>query len=140
MAALRGYMSAHVVGDGPARKAGILSGHDLLILAIKGLGGGTLVVAFALLAQVVSPKRFAGLFGAAPAVALVGLTLAVIDKGSHDAHEAAVGMLAGSAGMVAYALTAVPLLRRFRAGYAAVGALGAWFFAAGIVAIPILLA
>lgn len=117
-----------------------MSGHQLLMLAIKGVGGGTLVVVFALISETLSPKRFAGLFGAAPAVALVGLTLAVLDKGSHDAHEAAVGMLAGSAGMIAYALTAVPLLRRVRAGHAAVGALGAWVLAAGIVAIPELLA
>ena len=47
--------------------------HDVLILAIKGLVGGTLVLAFALLSQSLDPKRFAGLFSAAPAVALAGL-------------------------------------------------------------------
>jgi len=117
-----------------------VSGHQLVILAVKGAGGGTLVVVFALLSQTLSPKRFAGLFSAAPAVALVGLALAVIDKGAHDAHEAAVGMVAGAAGMVAYALVAVPLLRRMRAGYAAVAALSAWFLTAGLVAIPVLIA
>ena len=110
------------------------------MLAIKGIGGGTLVVVFALLSETLSPKRFAGLFGAAPAVALVGLTLAILDKGSGDAHQAAVGMLAGCAGMIAYALAAVPLLRRMRAGRAAVTALGAWFLAAGLIAIPVLVA
>ena len=116
-----------------------MSGHQLLMLAIKGVGGGTLVVVFALLSETLSPKRFAGLFGAAPAVALVGLTLAVLDKGAHDAHEAAVGMLAGSAGMIAYALAAVPLLRRVRAGEAAVVALGAWLLGAAVIALPELL-
>jgi hypothetical protein len=61
------------------------------------------VVAFALLSAGLSPKRFAGLFSAAPAVALAGLTIVVLDKGSHDAHENAAGMIAGGAGMVAYA-------------------------------------
>ena len=114
--------------------------HDVLILAIKGVLGGTLVVAFALLAQGLEPKRFAGLFSAAPAVALAGLAVTLLDKGAHDAHQNAVGMLAGCAGMIAYALCAVPLLRRLRASRAAATALSAWALAAGLVAIPVLVA
>jgi hypothetical protein len=34
------------------------------------MAGGALVVAFALLSETLKPKRFAGLFSAAPAVAL----------------------------------------------------------------------
>ena len=41
--------------------------HDVVVLAIKGLAGGTLVVVFALLSQSLDPKRFAGLLSAAPA-------------------------------------------------------------------------
>jgi hypothetical protein len=98
------------------------------------------VTAFALLSEGLSPKRFAGLFSAAPAVAIAGLAIVLVDKGSRDAHREAVGMLAGSAGMVAYAATAIPLLRRLRAGRTAVAALGAWFLVAGAVAVPVLLA
>lgn len=98
------------------------------------------MVAFALLSEGLSPKRFAGLFGAAPAIALTGLTIVLLDKGSHEAHQNAVGMLAGSAGMIAYAATAVPLLRRMRASAAAVASLGAWFLVSGLVAIPVLVA
>jgi hypothetical protein len=87
-----------------------------------------------------SPKRFAGLFSAAPAVALAGLTIAVLDKGPHGAHENAVGMLAGSAGMIAYAALAVVLLRRLRASYAAVAALAGWTIVASVAAVPVLLA
>src|SRR5487761_534466 len=112
--------------------------HDLLILGIKGLAGGTLVVTFALLAEGLSPKRFAGLFSAAPAVAVAGLTLVLIDKGARDTHQEAVGMLAGSAGMIAYAATVIPLLRRLHAGRAAATALGAWLLAAALVAVPVL--
>ncbi len=100
--------------------------------------GGGLVTAFALLSQALSPKRFAGLFSAAPAVAIAGLTIVLLDKGSHVAHESATGMLAGGAGMVAYAMVAVPLLRRMRASYAAAAALGAWSVVAAIVAFPVL--
>src|SRR5437763_7515599 len=69
--------------------------HEVLILAIKGLAGGGLVVAFALLSEGVAPKRFAGLFSAAPAAALAGLAVVPLDKGAHEAHENATGMIAG---------------------------------------------
>lgn len=83
--------------------------HDLLLLAIKAVAGGALVVAFTLLGEALSPKRFAGLFGAAPAVALAGLTILLLDKRAHEASAAATGMIAGSVGMIAYALLAFPL-------------------------------
>jgi Protein of unknown function (DUF3147) len=114
--------------------------HNALILAVKGLAGGILVVVFALLSEGLSPKRFAGLFGAAPAVAIAGLAITLLDKGVHDAHESTVGMLAGAAGMIAYAAVSVPLLRRLQAGKVAVAALSAWTAVAALVAIPVLAA
>jgi uncharacterized membrane protein (GlpM family) len=117
-----------------------MTGHDLVILGVKGLAGGTLVVAFALLSEGLSPKRFAGLFGAAPAVAIAGLAITLVDKTPHDAHQSTVGMLAGSAGMIAYAAAVVPLLRRRRASVAATVALSAWLTVAALVAIPVLTA
>lgn len=113
--------------------------HDILILALKGLAGGSLVTAFALLSEGLSPKRFAGLFSAAPAVAIAGLVIVLLDKGPHDAHQESTGMIAGAVGMSAYAAGAIPLLRRLRAGRAAVMALGAWFLAAAIVTLPVML-
>jgi uncharacterized membrane protein (GlpM family) len=86
--------------------------HDALIVAAKGLAGGLLVVAFALLSEALQPKRFAGLFGAAPAVAIAGLAIVLVSKGSHDARESSIGMIAGSFGMLCYALTTVGLLKR----------------------------
>ena len=96
------------------------------------------MVAFALLSEVLSPKRFAGLFSAAPAVALAGLTIVVLDTGAHDAHENTVGMIAGAIGMIAYSAAAARLLRRMHASRAAAGALAAWFLVAAVVAAPIL--
>lgn len=114
--------------------------HDVAILALKGLAGGSLVVGFALLSEGLGPKRFAGLFSAAPAVAIASLTIVLLDKGSAEAHRNAVGMIAGAAGMIAYAATTIPLLRRLRAGRAAAAALGAWAGVAAVVAVPLLLA
>jgi uncharacterized membrane protein (GlpM family) len=114
--------------------------HDVVILAIKGLAGGSLVLAFALLSQGLTPKRFAGLFSAAPAVAIASLTVTLLDKGAHDAHQAAAGMIAGGVGMAAYAAAVVPLLRRTRAGVASTMALGVWTAVAAVVALPLLLA
>jgi uncharacterized membrane protein (GlpM family) len=114
--------------------------HQALILLIKGLAGGSLVVAFALLSEGLSPKRFAGLFSAAPAVAIAGLAIVLIDKSAHDAHQNSLGMLAGSAGMIVYAATVVPLLRRMPPARASALAIGSWILAAGLVAIPVLVA
>jgi uncharacterized membrane protein (GlpM family) len=98
------------------------------------------VVVFALLSEGLSPKRFAGLFSAAPAVAIAGLTITILDKGAHEAHKNALGMIAGGVGMMAYAAGVVPLLRRMRASRAAVLGLGAWGVAAAVAAVPVLLA
>lgn len=113
--------------------------HDVLIIAIKGLAGGALVVAFALLSEGLAPKRFAGLFSAAPAVAIAGLTVVLIGETTHKAHENAIGMIAGGVGMIAYASAAVPLLRRTRASAAAAIALLAWTAVAAVAAVPVML-
>jgi len=39
--------------------------HDVVILVVKAIAGGALVVLFALVSEVVQPKLFSGLFGAA---------------------------------------------------------------------------
>ena len=114
--------------------------HDVLILAIKGLAGGCLVVVFALISEGLEPKRFAGLFSAAPAVALAGLTVTLLDKGAHDAHQSAAGMIAGGVGMAVYAAAVIPLLRRARPLKASIAAIGVWTLVAGVVAVPLLAA
>lgn len=114
--------------------------HEVLILAIKALLGGTLVLAFALLSQSLDPKRFAGLLSAAPAVALAGLAVTLLDKGAHDAHQSSAGMIAGAAGMAVYAAAVIPLLRRARAPVASVASLGVWTAVAALVAVPLLVA
>jgi uncharacterized membrane protein (GlpM family) len=84
---------------------------DWLTVLVKGLAGGALVVTFAVLSEMLEPKRFAGLFGAAPAIALSSLTVVLATKGAHDARENTIGMLAGTAGMLTYALVTSRTLR-----------------------------
>jgi len=109
------------------------------VLIVKGLAGGSLVVAFSVLSEGLDPKRFAGLFGAAPAVAIAGLAIVLLDKGPHEAHRNTLGMLAGGAGMICYAAAAIPLLRRMRASRVALAALAAWFAVAASIAVVVLL-
>jgi hypothetical protein len=49
---------------------------------VRFLVGGVVVSAFAMLGDVLRPKSFAGLFGAAPSVALATLGIAVYRDGS----------------------------------------------------------
>ena len=51
---------------------------------IRFLAGGIVVSAFALLGDILRPKSFAGLFGAAPSVGLATLTLALLKQGGGD--------------------------------------------------------
>jgi uncharacterized membrane protein (GlpM family) len=112
---------------------------NIVVLAIKAVAGGTLVVAFALIIEGLRPKRFAGLFSASPAVAIAGLTITLVDKGAHDAHQAGLGMVVGSVALLAYAAATIPLLRKLRASVAATIALSAWLVTAAVVAIPMMI-
>lgn len=89
--------------------------HDIVVIAIKSLLGGLIVTLFAVVGHVLRPKWFAGLFGAAPSVAIASLAVTVVDKGKHDASLAGYGMLFGAAGFVAYSASVRPLLERFHA-------------------------
>lgn len=102
----------------------------LLILGLKVLAGGFFVVAFALISDVLRPKMFAGLFSAAPSVALASLLVTALAAKADEAAASAVGMLVGSAGMVACCLVAAPLVRRLGAVAGSALAWGAWLIVA----------
>lgn len=99
---------------------------------VKAVAGGVLVLAFAALAQVVTPKRFAGIFAAAPSVALAGLVVTVCFTGDRDVPAAGAGMAVGAAAFVLYCLAAVPLVRRFGAWKGSATALTVWAVVAAI--------
>jgi hypothetical protein len=50
----------------------------IVLVALRPLAGGLAVVAFSLLGQAGHPRRFAGLFSAAPSVAIASLAMTVI--------------------------------------------------------------
>jgi len=75
------------------------------------LGGG-LASLFALAGDVVRPRRFAGIFGGAPSVALATLALTVARSGPLTASLEARSMILSSLGFVLYAYIAQRTLTR----------------------------
>ena len=80
----------------------------------KFLAGGAMVVLFALVSESFEPKRFAGLFSAAPSVLLASLIVTVALEGTAPASENASGAIAGAVGLVAFALVSAWAVNRFK--------------------------
>ena len=64
--------------------------------------GGILVSVFAAIGEISSPKTFAGIFGAAPSVALATLSLAFVNQGTGFVRAECWAMTLGALGLVAY--------------------------------------
>lgn len=101
-------------------------GGKIIEIAVKAVIGGVFVLAFAALAQVLAPKRFAGVFSAAPSVALGGLLVTAAFSGVSDVARSAQGMAVGAVAFAVYCVAAVPLLRRWGAWRGSATALLAW--------------
>jgi uncharacterized membrane protein (GlpM family) len=106
---------------------------QLPVLGLRMVVGGLLVVAFAVLAELADPKKFAGLFTAAPAVALGSLLITLATKGAGDVRQAALGMIAGAVAMVVYCGLGAWGVRRMGALAGSVVVLAAWGVAAGVL-------
>lgn len=76
--------------------------------------GGAIVSVFAFLGDVVRPKRFAGIFGGAPSVALATLALTAHKSGPLMASLEARSMILSSFGFVLYVYVALRLLATAR--------------------------
>jgi hypothetical protein len=76
--------------------------------------GGTLVSAFALLGDIFKPKRFAGLFGAAPSVALATLALTAETEGTLYAAMEARSMIGGAIAFFVYSSCVCWLMFRYK--------------------------
>lgn len=81
---------------------------------IRFLVGGIVVSAFAMLGDVLRPKSFAGLFGAAPSVALATLGIAVYQRGAPYAAQQSLFMMAGAIALAIYSAVVCQLLIRAR--------------------------
>jgi hypothetical protein len=84
--------------------------QSLLEIVARFLIGGTVISLFALSGDILKPKSFAGLFSAAPSVALASLTLTIISKGRLYAAVEAHFMIAGAIAFFAYAICVTFLL------------------------------
>ena len=95
---------------------------------VRFLVGGVLISAFATLGDVLKPRGFAGLFGAAPSVALATLTLTLVSQGKGYAAIEARSMIFGALAFVVYAIVCVYLMgiKRTKVSLSAVGALSIW--------------
>ncbi|MGA9799070.1 MAG: hypothetical protein WBQ68_08660 [Terriglobales bacterium] len=83
-------------------------------ILVRFLVGGVVVSAFAVIGDLLKPKSFAGLFGAAPSVALATLGLTVATEGVSYAATEARSMMAGAVAFFAYASLVSWLLMRYK--------------------------
>lgn len=74
--------------------------------------GGLAVSGFAALGDIFRPRSFAGLFGAAPSVALGTLAIAISTKGSLYAATEGRSMILGAAALCSYSLAVREIMRR----------------------------
>jgi uncharacterized membrane protein (GlpM family) len=81
---------------------------------IRFIVGGIFVSAFAVLGDVLKPKSFAGLFGAAPSVALATLILTIHSRGREFAAAEARSMIFGAIALFVYACAVCRLIMRYK--------------------------
>jgi hypothetical protein len=86
----------------------------MIELLLRFVIGGVVVSLFAILGDIFRPKSFAGLFGAAPSIALATLGLTIHQDGKLYAAIEARSMIAGAIAMAAYATATSWILLRYK--------------------------
>ena len=104
----------------------------MLDYLLRFLAGGIAVSAFAAVADALRPKTFAGLFGAAPSIALATILIALSKQGADFVAVEARSMILGGLAMAAYCWTVCVLLQKFGMSSltATIAALLVWSLAA----------
>jgi hypothetical protein len=85
--------------------------HELML---RFLLGGVVVSVFSVIGEIVKPKSFAGLFGAAPSVAIATLILTVRQHGATYAAIEGRSMMLGAVAFLLYAAVIARLMIRNR--------------------------
>jgi hypothetical protein len=80
---------------------------------VRFIAGGVIVSAFAILGDMLRPKSFAGLLGAAPSVALATLGIVVVQHGPHYAAAESWTMIYGAVALGCYSVAVCHLLMRY---------------------------
>jgi len=83
-------------------------------MAVRFVIGGAMVALFALAGDVLQPKTFAGLFGAAPAIALATLAVSVHEHGAAYGRVEARSEVIGAAALFVCASAISAVLHRWR--------------------------
>lgn len=86
----------------------------MIDLLVRFVIGGAVVSFFAVLADILRPKSFAGLFGAAPSIALATVALTIQRDGKAFEVMESRSMILGAVAFLAYAATVSWVLRRYR--------------------------
>jgi hypothetical protein len=96
---------------------------------LRFVAGGIAVSAFAALGDSLRPKSFAGLFGAAPSIALATLLITLSHKGAPFAAVEGRSMIVGAFALAAYSWTVCLLLKKYlmSSRSATMVALAVWF-------------
>jgi hypothetical protein len=85
----------------------------MLEYVLRFVVGGAVVSGFAALGDALRPKSFAGLFGAAPSIALATLLITLSQKGGAFAAVEGRSMIAGALALAAYSWTVCLLIKKF---------------------------
>jgi Protein of unknown function (DUF3147) len=80
---------------------------------LRFIAGGIAVSAFAALGDALRPKSFAGLFGAAPSIALATLVITLSKDGPGHAAVEGRSMIIGAVALASYSWVVCLLLKRF---------------------------
>ena len=104
----------------------------MLEYGLRFLAGGIAVSAFAALGDTLRPKTFAGLFGAAPSIAVATLLITLSQKGAPFAAVEGRSMILGAFALAAYTWVVCVLLKKFllSSRAATMAALVVWFVVA----------
>lgn len=97
-----------------------------LVLLLKGLIGGCVVTAFAVVGEVMRPRKVAGVTSGAPSVAIASLAVTTVAVGASAAASQALGMTAGAAALLVWCLCGLDTIKRFGALKGSVLATVAW--------------
>jgi hypothetical protein len=101
----------------------------MLEYSLRFLAGGIAVSGFAALGDTLRPKSFAGLFGAAPSIALVTLPITLSQEGAPFVALEGRSMIVGALALALYSWTVCVLLKKFllSSWAATMAALIVWF-------------
>jgi hypothetical protein len=108
-----------------------------LLICISAVNGGLFVALFAAIGEMLQPKRFAGIFGASPAVSLANLLVIALAEGDGTARKAADGMIAGAIALAVACAVAIPAVRRWGAVAGSAVLWAVWIAVGAAVGFPL---